>query len=360
MSAHFRFGIFHRILFALLLVSLVPLATIWAINFTTVSELSSSKVEQQLAAVNDSLLTHVDDWIDMNRRMLLQNARTADIASMDAAQQNPVLKSMTNLYDWAYLAFTIAPDGNNIGRSDGKKPKYYGDRSYFRQILDGQQLGEQILIGKTSGKPALILSAPINDTSGRLKGVIATAATLSEISDRIASIKIGRTGFAFLVDAKGEVIAHPQDEYTRARIDLSSHPALRAFKQGKRTSVFVNEKGKKVLAVVRQNKAGWTLVTQQNVEEAYRLIKEENLKGIILLVSSLLLVLVVGLLVSKRLTRPIQELTDVADQFSQGKLNLKIAGLTRQDEIGHLARAIERLGTSIRLAMERLQKQRTP
>ncbi len=358
MSARFTFGIFHRILIALLLVSLIPLAAIWAVNFSAISDLNAAKVELQLTALNDNLLTHVDDWVDMNRRMLLQNARTEGIISMNASRQNPILKTMTELYDWAYLAFTIAPDGNNIGRSDGKKPKYYGDRSYFKQILDGKQLGEQILIGKTSGKPALILSAPINDSTGRLRGVIAIAATLSEVSDRIASSHIGQTGFAFLVDKKGEVIAHPSAEYTRSRIDLSTHPALLAFKQGKKTSVFVNEKGEKILAVARQNRAGWTMVTQQNVDEAYRLIKEENLKGVILLISSLLLVLIIALLVSKRLTRPIHELTSVAEQFSQGKLNLKISGLDRQDEIGHLARAIERLGTSIRLAMERLQKRK--
>jgi len=356
MKTRFSFGIFHRILIAMVLVSLIPLAIIWSINFSTISTLNNTKVEQQLIALNDNLLTHVNDWVDMNQRMMLQNARTSDIISMDAKLQNPTLKSMTALYDWAYLAFTIAPNGNNIGRSDGKTPKFYGDRSYFKQILNGEQLGEQILIGKTSGKPALILSAPIHDGAGRLKGVIAIAATLSQLSDQIANSRIGDTGFAFLVDKKGEVISHPSEVFTRSRIDLSTHPALIALKQGKPTSVFINEKGEKILAVARRNTSGWTMVTQQNVDEAYSLIKEENLKGIALLIGSLLLVLVIALLVSKRLTRPIHELTNIAEQFSQGKLDLKISGLDRQDEIGHLARAIERMGTSIRLAMERLQK----
>ncbi len=357
MSHRFSFGIFHRILLALLLVSLIPLSTIWAINFNTISNLNSTKVEQQLTGLNDKLLTQVNDWVEMNQRMLQQNARTNDIISMDPARQNSTLKTMTQLYDWAYLAFTIAPDGNNIGRSDGKKPKYYGDRAYFKQVIAGEPLGEQILIGKTSGKPALILSAPISNQKGQLQGVIAIAATLSEISDRIASTRIGQTGYAFLVDNKGEVIAHPSDEFTRSRIDLSGHPALKALKQGRKASVFIDEEGKKMLSIASQNGAGWTLVTLQGVDEAYSLIRKENLQGIILLVASLLLVLVVGLLVSKRLTRPIHELTNIAEQFSQGKLDLNISGLQRQDEIGHLARAIERLGISIKLAMSRLQKQ---
>jgi methyl-accepting chemotaxis protein len=356
MRSRFTFGIFYRILGALLLVSLIPLAAIWAINFNTIRDLNNTSVEQRLVALNDNLLNQVNSWVDMNRRMLLQNARTLDIISMDSRRQNPTLKTMTELYDWAYLAFTVAPDGNNIGRSDGKKPIYYGDRSYFKQVMDGAPLGEQILIGKTSGKPALILSAPINNPGGQMVGVIAVAATLSEISDQIANSHIGETGIAFLVDKKGEVIAHPSEVYTRSRIDMSRHPAVLALKQGQKTTTFVNEEGHEIFATAQQNNDGWIMITQQDTAEAFSLISRENKQGIILLISSLLLILLVGMLVSKRLTRPIKDLTEVADQFSQGKLDLQISGLGRQDEIGNLARAIERLGTSIRLAMDRLQR----
>jgi methyl-accepting chemotaxis protein len=56
------------------------------------------------------------------------------------------------------------------------------------------------------------------------------------------------------------------------------------------------------------------------------------------------------------ITKPLRELTHVAERYSEGQLDLKVPGLDRQDEIGNLACALERLGTSIRKAMERLQK----
>jgi HAMP domain-containing protein len=52
---------------------------------------------------------------------------------------------------------------------------------------------------------------------------------------------------------------------------------------------------------------------------------------------------------------PIAQLTTVADEFSRGKMDLAIPDLDRRDEIGNLARSFERLGTSTRLAMERLK-----
>jgi methyl-accepting chemotaxis protein len=53
---------------------------------------------------------------------------------------------------------------------------------------------------------------------------------------------------------------------------------------------------------------------------------------------------------------PLRELTAVAESYSQGQLDLKVPGTERKDEIGSLARALGRLGVSIRKAMERLKR----
>ncbi len=356
MKKHMKFGIFQRVLLAMLLVSLVPLAGVWLVSFQTSSSLTNQKVEQQLFAINSSLTTHVNDWVDMNQRMLLQNASLQDIRSMRSEQQNPILETVPNRYDWAYLAFTINPEGMNVGRSDGKKPKFYGERDYFKQVVAGERFGKQILIGKTSGQPALILSTAIHDDVGRLNGVLALAMTLTEISGEIAGSRIGKSGFTFLLDENGEVIAHPSEKFTKSRVDMSNHQALQALKAGKSFSIYNDFDGKKVVSVARTTRQGWTMISQQDYSEAYGLIEQEKNRAIMILAGTLISVFIVALIVSRRMTTPIRELTRVADQYSQGNLQLQIAGLERGDEIGQLAQAVERLGTSIRMAIDRLHK----
>jgi methyl-accepting chemotaxis protein len=70
----------------------------------------------------------------------------------------------------------------------------------------------------------------------------------------------------------------------------------------------------------------------------------------------LVIVVPLVLLLSMTITKPLRVLTDVAERYSKGELNLKVPGMERRDEIGNLARAMERLGISIQKAMERLQK----
>ena len=352
----FRFGIFQRMLAMLLAVALVPLAGIWLLTYQFSVDLAGQKVEQQLFALNNNLSTHVDDWVDMNQRVLLQNASLPEMRSMQAAKQNPGLETIIKQYDWAYLAFTINPKGDNIGRSDGKEAKFYGDRSYFLQVTSGNRFGKQVLVGKTSGQPALVLSTGIFDDRGGLEGVIAMAMTLTEISTEVTKAKIGQTGFTFLLDEIGEVIAHPNEEFTKSRVDMSGNKAFQALKRGEALTVFEDNDGKKVVAVATKTKQGWVMITQQDYQEAYKQIAEQNFRAILLLVGTVVLVCLLAVIATRRLTTPIRKLTEVAEQYSQGKLDLEITGLDRQDEIGQLAKAIERLGISIRMAMERLQR----
>jgi len=355
-----RFGIFQKILLTMLLVSLIPMGTIWFLDYRSSIEMSTRQVEQQLSGYSTKLSQHVDDWVEMNSRMLKQNAQLDGITSMSGSAQTPILQSVTENYQWAYLAFTVDAKGNNIGRSDGKKLRYYGDRSYVKQVMDGAELGKQVLIGKTSGKPALVLSTPIKGPDQKLAGVIAIAMTINEISQTVTNTKIGRTGFTFLLDEAGQVVAHPEPGYAKERKDLGKHPAFVALKQqGQKSITYTDDNGRENVAFMSPTKQGWVLVAQQDKAEAFESIAKANRNAVILLVVTLVLVVIIAFTFAQRLSTPIRKLTLAAEELSKGKINTKISETNRNDEIGDLAKAVERLGMSIKYALERMKRKNT-
>lgn len=113
--------------------------------------------------------------------------------------------------------------------------------------------------------------------------------------------------------------------------------------------------------VTRQDVADWgfTLVAAYPKSDVNRVIVKQSLWicGIGLLVCALLLGLQWSL-IQNRVLRPIQRLTTVAEELSVGKWNHTIGEADLKDEIGKLARAISRLSYSVRVAMEKLSKQR--
>ncbi|MES9862106.1 MAG: HAMP domain-containing protein [Candidatus Thiodiazotropha sp. LLP2] len=71
---------------------------------------------------------------------------------------------------------------------------------------------------------------------------------------------------------------------------------------------------------------------------------------------SIIIILLVAFVISRQLTQPIRKLTIAADAISRGDFDFDIKDTSRTDELGALARAVERLGNSVRVAMERFNK----
>lgn len=354
MTTRLRFGIFSTVLLTMIGVAVIPLCVIWYLNYVSATGRLSSQVDQQLGDRADAIVSYVDAWVDMNVKMLRQNAALDDIIAMDPKRQRRTLLSIVNEYKAIYLAFTIAPDGTNVGRSDQESPKNYGDRIYVQQVLRGAPLGQQVVISRTNGQPAVILSVPIT-AEQRLAGVLAIGMTINDVSGSVTNVQIGQTGYAFLLDSTGKVIAHPKREYVENLKDMSQHPAfLGASGLLKKRVIYTNEQGRPVLSYARKSKYGWTLVVQQDAAEAYALIAEANRNALVLLVLTLLFVALVAFLFAQRLTRPIRSLTRTADEISRGHLKATITEVNRSDEIGALARAIDRMRASIKVAMGRL------
>src|SRR5882724_7505962 len=330
MTLRLSFGICPRLLLTMLVVTLIPLGAIWYLDYRTESGSLTRQIEQRLGSQADAIVGYVDAWVEMHLRMLRQNAATE--------------------YKWIYLGFTIAPDGNNVGRNDEEPLRFYGDRGYFKQAIDGRQMGQEVVISRTTGQAAVIFSVPVWRLE-QVVGVLAVGTSIADVTTTITNVKIGQTGFVFLVDDQGKVIAHPT-----VRDSLKSHPAVVALGGEPRKQIVFTDPatGKQAIALVEKTRYGWTMVAQQDVDEAYRPLRQANRNALILLGITVVFVILVSYVLAVGFTRPIRRLTQIADGISRGNLGANIAEAQRSDEIGSLARAIERLRASVKLAVERL------
>ncbi len=344
-----RFGILPKLFITLIAVTVVPLGAIWYVDYRASLEYLSRNIDERLGTQADNAVSYVNAWVDQHARLLRQNASLDDMVSMATRRQAPLLQSIARQYPWVFLAHTVGPNGMNVARSDKEAPKDYGDREYVQQAMGGAPLGRQVVISKTTGRPAFILSVPIVSEDGWRVGVLAIAMAIDDLSAKITAVRIGETGYAFLVDDKGNVIAHP-----KARGALATHPALLALGYESKKKVVFREAGKDIVAYAQKTDQGWTLVTQQDYAEAYAPLAEANRNALLLLGASVLFVALLSSLLAPRLTQPIRNLTAMANDISRGNLAAAIDEVDRSDEIGGLARAIDRLKSSVEAAMKRL------
>ncbi len=80
------------------------------------------------------------------------------ITGMQADEQRPVLQAVAKTHPYMYLVSTTDMAGMNIARNDDGNLTDYSDRIWYQNAIAGAPITYQSLIGRTSKKPALVVS----------------------------------------------------------------------------------------------------------------------------------------------------------------------------------------------------------
>jgi methyl-accepting chemotaxis protein len=350
-------GLTAKVILLMLVVSLLPGALFFAINFRQTNERIIQDTERFGGQIASDLTIQVDEWIDKNIRVLRTMAETPGIRSMNRYEQEVLLKTVQANYPWMYLVFTTDTTGMNVARNDDAELIDYSDRAYVRDIIAGKDVAWQTLIGKTSKKPALVVAVPIRNNQTTV-GVLAAAMQIDELSQRVANWKQGRTGFAFLVDETGKVVAHQIPEYVTTQKNESQHPLVAGYNPNRKGLIeYSDAQGREFIGHARKTQYGWTLAVQQERSEAFEPLARSRQFAFMLFGATAAAVILIAYLASRAIVTPIKKLTDAANRISVGDLGVEIESRSK-DEIGELAEAITRMQDSIRLSIERLRRRR--
>ena len=171
--------------------------------------------------------------------------------------------------------------------------------------------------------------------------------TLAEVNlkfiwDVISRIHIGKEGLAYVVDSRGQLIAHPDISYVLQKQDLSRLPQVRAAKavdatEVKKVSVARSFQGTEVLtAYVTIAPLGWTVLVEQPLSEAFAPLYASLLRSGLLLLAGLMLAVTASLYVARRMVLPIRTIQHGAMQLAAGKLDEPIV-VSTGDELQALA-----------------------
>jgi signal transduction histidine kinase/HAMP domain-containing protein len=334
-----RIGIFIQLLLAFLLVALLPLTTFWQFERTSITQDGREDAHERLKLFSDRVVQQVNDWTQQNLSVLKLAATLPEAVSMSPAAHKQLVESVARQLPWAYLVHTANLAGMNVARSDALPLASYSFRTYYADVLRGAEYSSEVQIGLTSRQPAFHIAVPIRDPGGQLRGVLIEAATLDAVSRAVTSANLGRTGFAFLMTPDGRLIANAHEPAREYLKNYSNHPAFAAAKAGNEGVQHYVVDGIERTAMIRRTDLGWIAVAQQNTQESLAGVNQTNRSALLLLVVTAALVTLLSLTVARSFAKPIEQVTEVADQISQGNLDFNIS-TRRRDQIGDLVRAM--------------------
>ncbi|MBH1964421.1 MAG: HAMP domain-containing protein [Comamonadaceae bacterium] len=195
-------------------------------------------------------------------------------------------------------------------------------------------------------------------------GVLAAQLDLAQLREIIGETRFGREGVAYVIDGEGHLLAHPDFLQVLARPDGAARPPVRAaLAEGLAGSdggliEFKTPGGRAMVArAATLSVPGWRLITEQPRDEAYAPVRRALFATLLILALAVVAGSAVGIVLARRVVRPIQQLAEGADRIGEGHLDHRIA-LARGDELGQLAarfnQMAERLGDSYQLLETRV------
>jgi signal transduction histidine kinase len=195
-------------------------------------------------------------------------------------------------------------------------------------------------------------------------GVTVADVNLKFVWDVVSRIKIGQSGLAYVVDATGTLIAHPDISLVLKKTDLKSLPQVAAVERGDNSDLVTAHDlaGHEVLAAhARIPALNWTVFVESPRAEAFAPLYESIARLGLLLVGGLLLAAAESFFLARALVRPIRALQEGAERIGAGELDQRI-DVKSGDELEGLAERFNQMGAALRASyagLERKVEERT-
>jgi signal transduction histidine kinase/HAMP domain-containing protein len=253
-------------------------------------------------------------------RLLRQVPAITELSQVDASGKEQLRVSR--------LAMDVVGSGLDLSKepkfTEAVKNKIYYGPVYFRR----------------ESEPYMTLSLA---GTRRDAGVSIAEVNLKLIWDVVSKIKVGERGQAYVVDAQGRLISHPDISLVLRNTDMTKlaqvQAAQRAEKGGPVEDIetATDIQGRRVLtAFAPVAPLGWTVFVELPVEEAYQPLIASIQRTALVLIGALCLAALAGIFLARRMVVPIQALRTGAARIGGGDLAQRIS-IKSGDELEALA-----------------------
>jgi signal transduction histidine kinase/CheY-like chemotaxis protein len=228
----------------------------------------------------------------------------------------------------------IGLNRTNSGEDYSKTPEFQaarGGKTYYSSIFFRHESEPHL-------KLAVALAEPLAE-------VTVVEINLTAIWDVVSRIRVGRAGYAYVVDSQGHLIAHPDISMVLQKRDLSEAPQVRNARSqagneaGDKASTVITTglQGGQVLAVhAALAPLGWLVFIERPLEETFAPLRAKIARSAIVLLLGLGLSVLATILLASRMAAPIRRLQEGAARVGRGELDHRI-DIRTGDELEALA-----------------------
>jgi PAS domain S-box-containing protein len=236
-----------------------------------------------------------------------------------------ITKTLSDIYKFIgtdYESMSLVNE-NGIVIADGVDQHRVGisikSRKYFNEAREGKISVSSVNYSLATGNPIFAICVPVLSDDGKFIGCVLGVVKADYLLRYISSLELGKTGFGFMIDKDGIIIAHPEKKFILTIDTLKENKDVREISKrmiNKETGTgeYYFNGARKLVGFTPVHIAGWSIGVTQTKQEVMSLAySNRNLillvTGISLFISALLL-----LLLSGKISSPVQNILATLNQ----------------------------------------------
>ena len=251
----------------------------------------------------------------------------------------------------------LVTDTNGVVVSDGSNGGYkdisLADREYFQKAKSGNANVGAVVKSKKTGNPVATACAPIMK-DGTFVGAVVTVLKIDHLTNMVTE-KVGQTGYGFMTDQKGVIIAHPKKEFI-LELDISKEAGMRAIVEKMLAKQSGSEsyefKGvSKIAGFAPVALTGWSVCITQNADEflaaSHSIRNFIAITGIIFLVLTVVAVTLFTRSISSPIKNAVHQMSEAANQVASASSQVASSSQSLAEGASEQAAAIEETSSSL-------------
>jgi PAS domain S-box-containing protein len=308
-----------RLTLALAALSVLPLIIVVALITNEYQRATTEQAQMFQEALAVSLAEHVSDYIALNQAPVVVLAGQPGLVTLSPAAQRDLVHETGRAYPNANNFSIFRADGSMVADSQDIEKRAKG-RPVFDDAERTLLPTIDVFVGTTLDIPLIAFGAPILDGQGQFAGIAASSVNSTRIQKMIADAS-GAGARAYLVDAKGRILAHPEKQLVATAADFSEVApvaALHADPTGRGALNYQATGGEQLSGYAVVPGLGWGIIVEQPaaVALAGAWAGRQLAFGILFLVVAL--AMLAGGLVAGGLASPLRTLTRAVDKLARG------------------------------------------
>ena len=351
----------------ILLVAIVPLA---GFGISTIHDIrrvrlqSIAQIQQEIAKNSANLvsssLTHTAESI----KLAFGNSELDSAAPDDQEWSLQLLIKASPHLDSLALLDKSGRELIKVGREQVYYQKDLGQHPDYPEFLSNEDVHP--VIGKfhltSSNRLILDMYIPfVSPMDRHVTSVIVAEVDMEKLLDFITDLKVGKTGYVYVVNAEGEYLAYPDHSAVLSRENAHYNPQVEAFVSGSTVlntnQTYFNRLHKEVISNAREiQNPRLLVVVAQPLDEALAAVTLINKRQTSVLLVVLVIVILFSLYFTVKMVKPLRRLASGAQLIGAGTLSHRIP-VTSSDELGLVTQSFNVMAENLETAHNRTNQQ---